>query len=104
MPMQRDLYPADWERISQRIRFERAGGVCEWCGAVHGAIHPETGSRVILTVAHLDHNPSNCDDDNLVALCQRCHLKYDAEEHALHAAETRRRKLIEAGQMVMTLD
>lgn len=104
MPMQRDLYPADWEELSRRIRFERAGGACEWCGAVHGAIHPETGSRVILTVAHLDHNPANCDDDNLVALCQRCHLGYDAEEHALHAAETRRRKLVEAGQMVMALD
>lgn len=50
MPMQRDLYPADWEELSRRIRFERAGGACEWCGAVHGAIHPETGSRVILTV------------------------------------------------------
>ena len=104
MPMQRDLYPADWEEISRRIRFERAGGCCEWCGAVHGAIHPETGSRVILTVAHLDHDPANCDDDNLVALCQRCHLGYDAEEHALHAAETRRRKLVDAGQMELALD
>lgn len=34
--------------------------------------------RVILTVAHLDHQPENCADDNLRALCQRCHNTLDA--------------------------
>lgn len=34
--------------------------------------------RVILTVAHLDHQPENCADDNLRALCQRCHNHLDA--------------------------
>jgi hypothetical protein len=34
--------------------------------------------RVILTVAHLDHQPENCADDNLRALCQRCHNQLDA--------------------------
>ena len=34
--------------------------------------------RVVLTVAHLDHTPENCDPDNLRAWCQRCHLAYDA--------------------------
>lgn len=57
-----------------------------------------------LTVAHLDQDPRNCDDDNLVALCQRCHLGYDAEEYALHPAETRCRRLVDAGQTVMALD
>lgn len=33
--------------------------------------------KVVLTVAHLDHTPENCADDNLVALCQRCHNRYD---------------------------
>lgn len=33
--------------------------------------------RVVLTVAHLDHQPENCSDANLVALCQRCHNLYD---------------------------
>ena len=32
----------------------------------------------MLTVAHLDHVPENCDPDNLRALCQRCHNAYDA--------------------------
>lgn len=34
-------------------------------------------TRIILTVAHLDHTPENCADDNLKALCQRCHNRYD---------------------------
>ena len=34
--------------------------------------------RVVLTVAHLDHTPENCADENLKALCQRCHNRYDA--------------------------
>ncbi|MFN3575510.1 MAG: hypothetical protein ACK4TJ_00775 [Tabrizicola sp.] len=35
--------------------------------------------RVVLTVAHLDHRPENCDRANLRALCQRCHNRYDAQ-------------------------
>lgn len=27
--------------------------------------------RILLTIAHLDHDPRNCSDDNLAALCQR---------------------------------
>lgn len=33
--------------------------------------------KVVLTVAHLDHMPENCADDNLRAWCQRCHNIYD---------------------------
>ena len=34
--------------------------------------------RIVLTVAHLDHQPENCDPANLRAWCQRCHNRYDA--------------------------
>ena len=44
-------------------------------------------TKIVLTVAHLDHNPENVDDENLLAACQRCHLRYDRAHHA----ETRRR-------------
>ena len=76
-PENRSRYPADWRHISARIR-ERAGNKCEWCEASNGEPHPVTGSKVVLTVAHLDHQPENCADDNLAALCQRCHNRYDA--------------------------
>lgn len=45
---------------------------------------------IVLTVAHLDHDPRNCDPSNLKALCQRCHLRYDVEHHGQTAAQTRR--------------
>ena len=32
----RDLYPAHWSELSRRVRFERAGGVCQGCGRPHG--------------------------------------------------------------------
>jgi len=75
-------YPKDWPQISKRIR-EKAGNRCEGspafpdCRAENGQPHPVTGSRVVLTVAHLDHQPENCDDDNLRAWCQKCHNTYD---------------------------
>ena len=46
--------------------------------------------RIVLTVAHLDHQPENCEPHNLKAMCQRCHLTYDAAHHARTAYTTRR--------------
>jgi hypothetical protein len=36
-------------------------------------------------------------------MCQRCHLRYDAEHHAHNAAITRREKRIEQGQAELSL-
>jgi ribosomal protein S14 len=38
--------------------------------------------RVILTIAHLDHDEDNhaVTDDRLKAMCQICHIRYDAVE------------------------
>lgn len=66
--------------------------------------------RIVLTVAHLgtpypDGTPGNKHDkmdvrpENLAALCQKCHLNYDRADHLAHAAETRRRKRLAAGQL-----
>lgn len=87
-PENKAKYPKDWREISQRIR-QRASNRCEFCGAENHQPHPITGSNVVLTVAHLDHDPSNCSDDNLRALCQKCHLTYDAQHHAKNAKVTR---------------
>jgi hypothetical protein len=56
--------------------------------------------RVVLTVAHLDHDVTNNDEDNLKALCQLCHLRYDAQYHAQNARVTRARNR-RAGQMTL---
>jgi hypothetical protein len=34
--------------------------------------------RIVLTVMHLDHQPENCADENLLHACQGCHNRYDA--------------------------
>lgn len=78
-PENKARYPKDWKHISARIRFERAQNKCEKCGCENYQPHPITGSKVILTVAHLDHTPENCEDSNLMAMCQKCHNNYDKE-------------------------
>lgn len=88
-------YPVNWPEIRIDVR-NRSGDRCEGspaypeCKAVNGKPHPVTGSTVVLTVAHLDHTPENCDLDNLKHWCQRCHLTYDAKHHAQTAAATRK--------------
>ena len=74
----RDRYPPEWPLISLWVRV-CACWRCEWCDAVQGEPHPVTGSKVVLTVAHLDHQPQNVDRSNLRALCQKCHNGYDAK-------------------------
>lgn len=116
-PENQERYPPSWREISERIRFERAGGQCEcrgecgtdhkaealdmWCdertgdercAAMNGRLHPITRSSVVLTVAHLDHTPENCEDDNLKAMCQRCHNAYDAPERRAGIQKREREK------------
>lgn len=84
-----------------------------WRPAEFGEILEDDGTRttlVVLTIAHLGtphadgtpgnkHDKHDTRDENLAALCQRCHLLYDMDDHVRHAAETRRRRRIEAGQL-----
>jgi 5-methylcytosine-specific restriction endonuclease McrA len=99
-PENRARYPKNWQQISAQVRLD-AGEMCEGspsypdCNAVNGRPHPVTGSRVVLTVAHLDHTPENCDRENLRAWCQRCHNTYDAPHRAANAAKRRAGKVSE---------
>lgn len=82
-PEMRGRYPADWKLRSFFVRFVRAGGRCEACGAEHGQPHPITGSRVVLTTAHVyDHRPEAAGLLNLAAWCQRCHNRHDGKMRA----------------------
>ena len=56
-PENKARYPKNWKQIRISI-LERANNCCEFCGV---------------------------ENDNLRALCQRCHNRYDAE----HRKETR---------------
>lgn len=81
MPFNRAEYPDDWELRSFFVRFVRAEGKCEWCGAEHGQPHPVTGSKVVLTTAHVYHSKEDNSLLKLAALCQKCHLGHDINHH-----------------------
>lgn len=109
MPRDYNIYPKNWKTHIRPAILKRAGNKCEFCGVRNGAIgyrnksgrffeleglqadaHIEDGEKIIkivLTVAHLNHDVSDNRPDNLKALCQKCHLDYDQEHHA----ETRRK-------------
>lgn len=79
MPIKRErkkLYPPHWDKISRFI-IEKAGERCELCGAGNGSKHWKTGHKVVLTVHHINHDPTDNRKINLIALCQRCHLRLD---------------------------
>ena len=110
----RAKYPKTWPLISTLIRKYRAANNCECsgeCGTNHaientsfglngrrrclarnGERHPFTGSRVVLTVAHLNQNPADNGEQNLMALCQRCHNRLDSPHRQKNARKTRRAK------------
>jgi len=79
----RNRYPSDWKTRANFVKFIRAKGYCEWCAAQHGKPNPATGSKVVLTAAHVfDHRPEAAGLLNLASLCQRCHNRHDAKHRA----------------------
>lgn len=112
MPCDYKKYPSNWKQIRASI-LDRAGHKCEQCGVKNYALGVRVngqfldctndpmqlesfvcvdelkGIKIVLTIAHLDHNPQNNDPSNLKALCQKCHLTYDAALHSQNAAKTR---------------
>lgn len=76
MPVDYKKYPENWKEIRKRI-LNRANNRCELCNAENGKSHWKTGSKVVLTIHHIDGNVKNNQNCNLIALCQRCHLRLD---------------------------
>ena len=127
-PENKHLYPDNWQEIRERI-LERAGNRCEGSPAfpdcrakngVHGYrnehgdfiecdgmmlevadLDGEKIIKIVLTIGHIDHDPTNNDESNLAAWCQKCHLTHDADQHARSAAITRKLNLEKAGQTNM---
>lgn len=116
---ERARYPKDWPAIRARI-LARAEGRCEFLmangarcdapdlelvfrdrqnpeywrfphGGDCGEADPDCyGVKIVLTVAHLNHQPEDCRDENLRAGCQLHHLRHDKAHHQQNAAWTRR--------------
>lgn len=123
MPMDRSLYPENWESIALAIK-ENAGWKCQQCGrpcrkagesfeAFQERVRPhlyrwsgwdgidpiecilEKRQAWTLTVAHLNHIPSDCSPENLRAWCSGCHCRYDLAQMAVKKRLKRER----AGQL-----
>ena len=83
------------ERIGGRLVY-RGGARCERCGGADW-LRMRRGRRSLLDVAHLDGDRRNERDDNLAALCSKCHRAHDLpevarklHEHALDRKDGRR--------------
>lgn len=128
MPIDYRKYPPDWKTRIRPDILRRANNRCELCGVENGSLvwrervvmrfnygplgrgGVQMGQyvKVVLTIAHLDHDNKNNDYSNLKALCQKCHLVLDQEQHRRNAAakrSKRRRAKEEAnGQIFMELE
>ena len=111
MPINYSKYPPNWKDVIRPRILARDHYKCKWCQLPHRAVgyRDERGNFVIcdefmedwakkvkkrvftifLTVAHLNHDPSDNADENLAALCQKCHLNYD---RPVNIAKRRRRR------------
>ncbi|HLG78054.1 MAG TPA: hypothetical protein VKX46_16685 [Ktedonobacteraceae bacterium] len=97
MPMQRALYPRNWREIAAQLKHA-ADYRCQHCGAQHGEEATNRlgqPMRVVVTVAHLDHDVWN-PQARLRVLCSRCHLRYDARQRR----RKRRMMQVARGQLV----
>lgn len=124
MPVDQKRYPPEWKRIIVPRIAKRAGGRCECsgecgkhsgrCSALNKKPHPITGSVSVFTTAHLGiqkpdgtpgnkHDKSDCRDENLKHMCNWCHLNFDRDEHRKNSSITRRKRIIEAGQLELQL-
>jgi len=106
MPWRRADYPADWCDVVRPAIHARAQNRCEGspaypgCRVLNHTVHPDTGSKVILTTAHLCRCEPKCGElSHLRLLCQRCHLTLDVDLHRQHVVERLRWKSEAAGQL-----
>ena len=81
MPIDYKKYLKTRQEIRKKV-LKRAGNRCELCPAENGKPHWLTKSRVVLTIHHINFNIEDNRMCNLLALCQRCHIKLDAGEKA----------------------
>ena len=100
MPINYSEYPKNWKWLSRQI-VKDAGNRCELCYAPNGVLvvrdnnddhpwiawypwFPQKGIKIVLTVHHIDGNKQNSAKQNLISLCQKCHLRLDLHKHMIN--------------------
>lgn len=94
MPIDYKEYHPKWTLIVRLVRLRtiknNGKDCCEGspaypeCRAENYMPHPDTGSKVILTTAHIDGDKEHNKFYNLGRWCQRCHLHHDKGHHAMN--------------------
>lgn len=117
MPCDYKKYHPEWKTKIRPDILDRDDNKCKFCGVENGRIIHRKGkgindwvywpegmeseawsldglksTKIVLTIAHLDHDKINNDYENLAALCQKCHLGIDLKHHMANARETNRKK------------
>ena len=120
MPIDYKDYHPNWLKKIRPDILKRSKNKCEFCGienhllgyrdkktknfielenSIENDIFLQENNikltKIVLTIAHLDHDKSNNDYSNLKALCQACHLNYDMDRHVFNRKHNPHKK---AGQ------
>ena len=76
-------YPRKWTEILKDSIRCRDNYICQECGTHQDEL---TGRSKKLDVHHIDYDKENCDPDNLVSLCRKCHIitNFDREHWYNH--------------------
>jgi hypothetical protein len=101
-PEMKHLYPPkkEWEEL-RAARLKVQHNECLWCHAPNGRnVIRKKGTidwrwdfgaytsrewrkvKIVLTIAHLNHDPTDNRPENTPALCQLCHNRHDAKHRA----------------------
>lgn len=112
MPCNYSEYPSNWKWISKQT-IKDAGNKCELCYAPNGekifrfkedkypwrlASEADLSTlkemklkiiKVVLTVHHIDGDKENTSKQNLIALCQKDHLRLDLAKHMMNRTKTK---------------
>lgn len=127
MPINYKDYNPEWKKISKSIIKDRAKDKCELCLAPNGEhvfrplkkyqdtykrpwyeTVPKSPDRfrftkIVLTVHHIDRDKKNDDPLNLLALCQKCHLRVDLAIHVRNRKIKRAKGLSELNGDLLVL-
>ena len=72
-PENKNRYPENWKSIRMDI-LKRANNCCEFCGIQNYSLR-DSGAKVVLTIAHLNHTPEDCRYENYrqgLVFCTAC--------------------------------
>ncbi len=75
-------YKDDTIEVAPDIQQSWGWGNIRWFNDKFHGLFDFKLTKIVLTVAHLDQDKDNNQFSNLAALCQKCHLGHDAQQHA----------------------